>query len=80
MISVIVYFLAMVEVGIGESQINMLLAILNLPTISHKTLKRREREIASSIRQVAEESCDAAIQDEIKALDEINEWVLQNIA
>lgn len=55
----------MINAGIGEQQVNNILAELNLPTIHHKTLKEREREIGYIIEDVAEKSCNSAIQAEI---------------
>lgn len=39
---------AMINVGIGEQQMNNILAELNIPSIHHKTLKEREREVGHS--------------------------------
>ncbi|XP_062603897.1 uncharacterized protein LOC134265692 isoform X2 [Saccostrea cucullata] len=56
---------AMINAGIGEQQVNNILAELNLPTIHHKTLKEREREVGHIIEDIAEQSCNSAIQAEI---------------
>ncbi|XP_062600095.1 uncharacterized protein LOC134261710 [Saccostrea cucullata] len=56
---------AMLHAGIGEQQVNNILAELNLPSIHHKTLKEREREIGCVMEDIAENSCNAAIQAEI---------------
>ncbi|KAK3084401.1 hypothetical protein FSP39_012922 [Pinctada imbricata] len=55
----------MLNVGIGEQQINNVLAELNLPAIHHKTLKQREREVGRAFEKVAESSCNAAILSEM---------------
>jgi hypothetical protein len=47
-----IYSSAMVNAGIGASQMNNILTTLNLPGIHHKSLKKREREVAQSIFQV----------------------------
>jgi hypothetical protein len=39
----------MVDAGMGERQINNVLAAVNLPGIHHKSLKKWEREVAESI-------------------------------
>ena len=57
--------LAYINGGIGEEQINNILAVLNLPSVHHKTLKEREREIGRAFEKVAEASCNSAIQEEI---------------
>ena len=36
--------LAMLNAGIGPTHMNAVLSVLNLPTIHHKSFKRRERE------------------------------------
>ena len=59
------YFSAMLNVGIGEQQINNILAEINLPSINPVTLKKREREIGTYFEEVSNASCDRAIQEEI---------------
>lgn len=56
----------MIHTGIGETQVNNLLAEMNLPSISKTTLKSREREIGRSIEKVAKESTKNALEEEIK--------------
>ena len=57
--------------GIGESDLNSLLSVLNLPQISHKSLKVREVEIGSIIETFANKSVDDALQKE-QELTELN--------
>jgi hypothetical protein len=56
----------MLNAGVGEQQVNNILAELNLPCISHKTLKAREREIGETICTTADTSCDKAVHEEIE--------------
>lgn len=56
---------AMINVGIGEQQMNNILAELNIPSIHHKTLKEREREVGRAFEEVADKSCNNALLDEI---------------
>jgi len=63
---------AMVNAGIGEMQMNSVLSYLNLPTISSRTIKKREREIGSSIQAVAKQSCVDAVHEEIRLLRDCN--------
>lgn len=67
-----VSLLAMINAGVGESQISAIFAELNLPGISKTALKAREREIGPSIESVAEISCTTAIQQEMKLLQAVN--------
>ncbi|CAC5365474.1 unnamed protein product [Mytilus coruscus] len=46
----------MIHLGIGETQLNNLLSIINVHCIDHKSLKRRENEIAPIIKQNAKTS------------------------
>ena len=62
----------MINAGVGESQLSMILAELNLPGISRKTLKAREREIGQSMETVAETSCNNAIDEEIEMIASMN--------
>ncbi|XP_062608858.1 uncharacterized protein LOC134270633 [Saccostrea cucullata] len=55
---------AMINVGIGEQQINNILAELNIPTIHHKTLKEREREVGRAFEEIADKSCNMALEEE----------------
>ena len=50
-----------IHAGMGESDLNNLLSTLNLPTISHKSLKKREIEIGSVMQKYANTSADAAL-------------------
>ena len=54
----------MLNAGIGEKQVNGLLAAMNVPGIHHKALKRREREVSALISSLAKESCDTALENE----------------
>ena len=58
----------MINSGIGESQLDNLLAAMNLPTISSRSLKHREREVGKVIEEVAENSCNTAIAEEKELL------------
>ncbi|KAK3108325.1 hypothetical protein FSP39_005637 [Pinctada imbricata] len=57
---------AMVNAGIGEQQMNNILAELNIPPIHHKTLKEREREVGRAFEEVADDLCNGAIRAEIE--------------
>lgn len=59
-------FLAMINGGLGETQVNGLLASLNIPTITQKSLKEREREVGSQLELMAEESCRQHLRKEIE--------------
>ena len=54
------------HIGIGATQLNNLLSELNLPTIHHKTLKNRDREIGPAIETVANNSMNSALAEEIQ--------------
>ena len=43
--------------GTDHTHVNHLLSTLNVPTISHKVYKVREREVGHSVESVAKESC-----------------------
>ena len=60
-------FLGMIHAGIGETHVNNLLSTLNLPSIHHKTLKRKEIEVGKQIQDVARESCSKALFQELSA-------------
>ncbi|XP_052799258.1 uncharacterized protein LOC128230867 [Mya arenaria] len=57
---------AMINAGVGEQQMNNILAYMNLPLVNKKTLKNREREIGESIEAVAAQSCSRAVEEEIR--------------
>lgn len=57
----------MVNGGYGEIHVNTLLAALNIPCVSQKTLKNREREVnGQQLREIAEETCQKSLQEEIR--------------
>jgi hypothetical protein len=46
----------MINGGFGEIHVNNMLATLNIPTITQKSLKNREREVGDHLNDMAEES------------------------
>lgn len=60
----------MLNTGIGETHLNNLLSVLNVPGISKKTLKKREREVGKNVEAIAKECCEEALQEEIKKTSE----------
>ena len=54
----------MLHASIGETHLNNLLCTLNLPQISHKSLKVREVQIGSVMQDFANKSVDAALRKE----------------
>ncbi|CAC5360207.1 unnamed protein product [Mytilus coruscus] len=50
--------LAAIDLGLGEHQINGLLSILNIPTVSHCMIDNRIREVGDVIESVADESME----------------------
>lgn len=59
----------MINGGFGESLVNSLLAVLNIPGISKSGLKEREREIGSTLDKMAEKSCREYLKEEAKFSD-----------
>ncbi|XP_070549492.1 uncharacterized protein [Ptychodera flava] len=57
----------MITAGIGERHLNQMLSSISVPTIHHKTSKRKEREVGESILKVANQSCKQATSDEMCA-------------
>lgn len=53
----------MLHAGIGEKKVSMLLSVLNIPPISHTTLKCTERE-AGKAEDVARHICDSVVTTE----------------
>ena len=46
----------MLDAGIGETKINTLLSALNIPTVSHSSLKRYERVVGPAVENLCKES------------------------
>ena len=46
----------MINGGFGETQVNSILTSINIPDISKKSLKNREREVGVHLEEMAEES------------------------
>lgn len=55
----------MITEGFGESHINTLLAVLNIPGICHKNLKEREREVGQKLEVMANASCKRNLANEV---------------
>ncbi|XP_061191031.1 uncharacterized protein LOC133199201 [Saccostrea echinata] len=56
--------LGMLHAGIGEKKVSMLLSVLNIPPLSHTTLKSTEREAGKAVEDVARQSCDSVVTAE----------------
>ena len=54
----------MLNAGFGETQLNSFLTTLNIPPMSARHLKKREREVGEQLEKLAQESCDNALQEE----------------
>ena len=63
----------MLHAGIGETHINNLLTTMNLPHISHTSLKKRENEIGSVLEMFAKGSADSALETEKELTKENHE-------
>lgn len=57
----------MLHIGIGATQLNNLLSVLNLPLISQSSLKEREREIGPAIEEVGRQAISQALDEEVEA-------------
>jgi hypothetical protein len=51
---------------LGHTHVNHLLSTMNIPTISHKAYKAREREVGHCVETVAQESCSKITCEEKK--------------
>lgn len=51
----------MLHAGIGQKKVSMLLSVLNIPSMCHKSLKRTEREVGQALEEVAKKSCDDVV-------------------
>ena len=58
--------IGIIAAGIGESQLNTLLSVMNLPSITSKSLKKCEREAGSHIIKVTSQSCEEALSMEME--------------
>lgn len=55
----------MIDVGLGEKHVNSLLSALNIPTISPRSIKCRERELVPHLSEMAEETCRKSLEEEV---------------
>lgn len=54
----------MLHAGSGETQVSKLLTTMNLPTLNHRTLKARERDVGCCVEAVAQDSCKEVQEEE----------------
>ncbi|XP_062603151.1 uncharacterized protein LOC134264915 [Saccostrea cucullata] len=59
----------MLNGGYGITHVNALLAALNIPGITNKSLKSREREVGKHLEEMAGQSCNEVLQEEMKLRD-----------
>lgn len=56
----------MLHTGLGTTSLNALLVCMNIPSISPKSLKAREREVGRKIEDIAKTSCEECAAKEIE--------------
>ncbi|XP_061175979.1 uncharacterized protein LOC133184928 [Saccostrea echinata] len=59
----------MLNGGYGITHVNALLAALNIPGITNRSLKSREREVGEHLEEMAGQSCNKVLQEEMKLSD-----------
>ena len=64
--------LGSLHIGVGQTQLNNLLATLNVPTMNSQLFKMREREIGNSIEKVAKAGCDMYLEQEKENAEKSN--------
>lgn len=60
------HFTAILDGGIGETQLNTILTALNVPTVNRNLIKRYERLVGPAIENVAKKICLEALKVERK--------------
>lgn len=70
----------MIDCGLGYTQVNTLLSIMDLPTIDKKTLASYEEEVGDKVEKYAEETCNEACKVEKAIQDKKEIKDFQNIA
>ena len=56
----------MYHIGIGPTQLNNFLSVINLPIPASKTIQRRCDEVGSTLEKLATESTNKALQKELE--------------
>jgi len=57
-------FSAMLHTGLGEKHVSTFLSALEIPSLHHKTMKQREREMGRHFIDTAKASCAAQLVEE----------------
>ena len=60
------YTKKMYHAGIGDETIEKIFAVLNIPFISHTSLKVQERKVGPAIEKIARDSCNIALEHEVQ--------------
>lgn len=63
----IFFYIAVQHTGVGYTQINGILAELNIPPISKTLLYTRQEEVGQATESVASSSINDALQEEVEA-------------
>jgi len=66
----------MIDSGIGETQMNVLLSALNIAPVSSNLFKRYERVVGEKIEEVALESCNSSLAEEKSLTKAANDVVV----
>lgn len=64
------FFEALKNTGIGERQLNALLAHLNIPPVSVTMLQDRDKEVGNALEEVATESTVKSLDEELHLVKE----------
>lgn len=57
---------ALLHAGVGEATIATIFALLNIPCITPRNMKKAERRAGCAIESLAKESCDVTLKNEIE--------------
>ena len=59
----------MIHAGVGVSQMNSILAALNIPAVQHKLINQRQTEVGQAVEKVANDSILDSLKDECNATE-----------
>lgn len=66
------FYLAMLDAGAGETDMNTIMTAMNMPAVNDKILKRHERIVGTAIEKLADKTCLDAVRQE-------KEFTLENL-
>ena len=65
-------YVGMLDAGVGETHVNNILTALDIPPVSHKTLKKSERSVGAALEKKHEKAVESILRQSASKLSKLS--------